>query len=141
MRKLIVTGGIFILFCLLSFEGYTQKKADYTNLRAEDFYEKMNQSPDALIIDVRLKPDYEEKRIPGAVPADEPEKLNKIIDPIDKNTPLLVYCYDGERSGTACEILTKEHGFYNVYNLKKGLERWEKLGFPTVKNAIEEEGK
>ncbi|MFO8235139.1 MAG: rhodanese-like domain-containing protein [Bacteroidales bacterium] len=137
MLKNIISNGILIAFFLLWNTGNAQETDSFESLNAEEFYVKMNQEQDAVIIDVRLDEDFKIKRIPGAVLASEPDKLQEFTDSLDRNIPLLVYCYDGERSSTACEILSQELNFNFVYNLRKGLERWEELGFPVDKDKID----
>jgi rhodanese-related sulfurtransferase len=56
-----------------------------------------------------------------------------LVDTLSKDTPIFVYCYDGDRSKTACKILTRQLNFSRVYNLKKGLEMWKKMDFPVEK--------
>ena len=113
-----------------------QKSTGFKSLSVEDFYVKMHNSANSLIVDVRLLPDYNEKRIPGALPASEPSRLKTLTDTLDKQIPLFVYCYDGDRSKTACKMLNRQLGFVNVYNLKKGFEQWELMEFPVDTGSI-----
>ncbi|MFP4018911.1 MAG: rhodanese-like domain-containing protein [Bacteroidales bacterium] len=138
MRKHSLVNGILIVLSLMALDVNGQNNDVYQSIEAEDFYKKMNQEPDALVIDVCLEEDFKQKRIPGAFSAAEPDKLKELTESLDKNTPLLLYCYDGERSETACEILTEDYGFQNVFNLTKGLERWEELGFPVDHEEMDE---
>jgi rhodanese-related sulfurtransferase len=134
--KFIFLLHIIFIFVLFSPTGFGQGKADYQNLDPEEFYIKMNKQVESVVIDVRLVQDYHENRIPRSVPAPEPKNLKSLADTLDKKTPLLVYCYDGDRSKTACKILTGQLGFKHVFNLKKGLEMWEKMGFPMDTTTI-----
>ncbi len=120
---------IFFLFGISSVCS-AQENGKFKELAPEEFYIKMNREMGSVVIDTRLVQDYYQDRIPGALPASEPEELKSLTDTLDKETPLLVYCYDGDRSKTACKILTGRLGFKNVYNLKKGLEMWEKMKLP-----------
>lgn len=126
-----------VMFCIL-FSGsvYAQKAKNVKNLSCEEFYVKMNQQPEAVLIDVRLVADYQEKRIPGAVLAQKSEMLKKVTDSLEKSIPVLVYCYDGDRSKTACKILTRQLKFTDVYHLKNGMDQWEKMGFPVDTTSL-----
>lgn len=49
-----------------------------------------------------------------------------------KSDPIIVYCRGGNRSGTACNSLTKA-GFENVSNLVGGFIAWESANQPVAK--------
>ena len=118
--------------------GYSQESNDasYQNLAPEEFYIEMNRAPEKMILDVRLFSEYRKERIPGAILASKREELVKIVDSLDRDMPLFVYCDDGQRSTTVCKILTREKNFMNIYNLKKGLYMWKKVGLPMDKKEI-----
>ena len=69
----------------------------------------------ALIVDVRTTGEYASGHYPGAVniPLDSVEA--RLAEFGDKNSPVVVYCRSGRRSGIAKDILTKA-GFTQVYN-------------------------
>lgn len=50
----------------------------------------------------------------------------------DKNSPVLVYCRSGSRSGHACQQLTKA-GYEDVSNLAGGILAWESANLPLAK--------
>lgn len=80
------------------------------------------ENKDVLLLDVRDRSDYEEKNIKGSINIpirDLYYDINKIIN--YKNSIVIVYCYHGHRSLTACAIL-EELGFKKIYNLKKGID-------------------
>ena len=68
-----------------------------------------------------------EKSIPGAVLANilEPSEFIDVIEKIEKDLKILVYCRSGVRSEQACNILD-QMGFKETYNLKGGILEWEK---------------
>ncbi|CAA6822265.1 MAG: Rhodanese-like protein [uncultured Thiotrichaceae bacterium] len=49
-----------------------------------------------------------------------------------KNKTVLVYCRSGNRSGFACNTLTKQ-GFEDVYNMSGGVMAWESANYPLSK--------
>ncbi len=68
----------------------------------------------AKIIDVRTQGEFAGGHISGSVNI----PLNILpgkISSLDKNTPLILCCASGMRSGSACSIL-KQNGFTQVYN-------------------------
>lgn len=76
----------------------------------------MTQIPkDALIVDVRTTGEYASGHYPGAIniPLDSVEA--RLEEFGDKNSPVVVYCRSGRRSGIAKEILT-EAGYSQVFN-------------------------
>ena len=115
-----------------SLSAFAQANSDtaFANLSPEEFYIKMNRSYNKKILDVRLFSEYRQERIPGAVLASKREELIDIVDSLDRDLPLFVYCDDGQRSTTVCKILTNEKDFRNVYNLEEGLYMWKKVGLP-----------
>jgi len=138
MKKLT---SLLIILVFVSFSAYAQEKGTkYKNLDASEFYIKMESNPASVVLDVRLFSEYKEERIPGAILAEKKSKLIPLTDTINRKTPILVYCDDGERSQTVCKILTEEQGFQKVYNLENGLLEWKKRGLPVDKEEIKGEG-
>lgn len=124
-------------FIVLSLIGFAQEESDtFESLNASEFYIKMETNPASVVLDVRLFSKYQEERIPGALLAEKKEKLIALTDTINRRAPILVYCDDGERSRTVCEILTKEQGFQDVYNLENGLDAWKNRKLPLDKESL-----
>lgn len=72
-----------------------------------------------LLIDVRTSEEYAEKHIEGAVniPVTAIESGSRgILESLEKDSPVLLYCRSGGRAGYALALLQKE-GFTNVTNL------------------------
>lgn len=55
---------------------------------------------------------------------------NKLNIPTD--TPIMVFCAVGGRSYFAGQTLVK-NGYREVYNLKGGIDAWQKVGYPLVR--------
>jgi rhodanese-related sulfurtransferase len=101
------------------------------------FYIRMQQRPDAVVIDTRLAEKYRRERIPGARPAPRKKMLQALADSLSPGLPLMVYCDHDDRSKTACRILTREMDFSNVYRLKGGFLSWKKQNLPVDTTVIQ----
>lgn len=100
-----------------------KKFADATPEEARQLFDNRKHNY-LLIFDVRTPQEYAQSHLPGAelVPLDElEERLEQ--DDREKDRPILVYCSHGNRSSTACELLTR-NGFLHVYNLSGGITAW-----------------
>ena len=97
-----------------------EEKAAWQNRQTDQFLSGLNafqETPGALLLDVREEEDYHAGHIPGSTFV----SLQAIPTPVlqtvsDKGTPLFVYCYRGNRSRYAVSIL-KEAGYTNVTNI------------------------
>jgi len=92
---------------------------NYTNINNRKLRELMKQ--DALLIDIRSKDEYEEKRIQNSINI-QLHNLLYNVDEIEeyKDKKVIIYCRSGHRSITACNLLVMQ-GFKYVYNLEKGI--------------------
>ena len=89
--------------------------------------------PDALVIDVRRRSEWEAGHLPGVRHvslAELPERL----DELPRDVPLVMHCQGGGRSAIAAALL-QAHGFRDVTNLAGGFSAWERAGHP-----VEREG-
>lgn len=78
------------------------------------------------IIDVREDWEYEAGHIPGAalIPLGT---LEDRVDEVPTDTPVILVCRSGNRSGQAYRYL-KQQGFENVHNMTGGMIAWEAAG-------------
>lgn len=87
----------------------------------------------AFVLDVREPAEYESGHLLNAklVPL---TKLKERIGELEKykDKPIVVVCRSGNRSATACAILSKR-GFNQAYNLTGGMMAWQKASLPTQK--------
>lgn len=96
------------------------------NLSQIDWRTKIEETADAVILDVRTSMEQGEGIIPNA------EKLNLLdgaefingINKLDQSKSYFVYCRSGGRSEEACLIMDSS-GFTKTYNLLGGMIRWE----------------
>lgn len=91
------------------------------------------EKPGAYLLDVRNPDEFAAGRLAGAklVPVAELEaRLAEL--PVDKKTPVLVYCAKGGRSAKAARLLS-EKGYESVHDLAGGIAAWEAAGRPVAK--------
>ena len=78
--------------------------------------EKFRETENAVLLDVRTKEEYAERKIEGSInlPLDEIEKIVSVVP--DKSTPVFLHCRSGKRSGRAQKILASM-GYTNAVNI------------------------
>lgn len=79
-------------------------------------------SGEALFIDVRDPGSHAMARIPGAMPLTQ-ASLDDFLATTSRDHALVVYCYHGHSSQSACDFLT-EKGFTRAVSLDGGFEHW-----------------
>ena len=88
---------------------------------------------DAIVLDVRERSEYDAGHVLNAkfIPLG---KLKERMGELEKyrDHPIVVVCRSGNRSGTACFLLTKQ-GFAQAYNLAGGILAWQKNQLPLEK--------
>ena len=86
---------------------------------------------DVLILDDRPQSEFDVSHIEGAQRIGFRRIEKSILDGIDKNEPIVVYCSIGYRSEKVGEKLRKM-GFKNVYNLYGSIFEWVNQGNQVV---------
>jgi phage shock protein E len=105
----------------------------YKDVEPEAFDNLRKTEKDAVVLDVRTKEEYEKSHIPGALLLDiSSENFEKELAKLDKSKTYLVHCAAGGRSSRACRKMTTLN-FTNLYNLKGGINAWQKAGKPVEK--------
>lgn len=96
--------------------------------------EDLNSANDnILLIDVRTPNEYASGHIQNSVNIDyRAGNFKELIQELDKNQDVYVYCKVGGRSGSAAKMMEKM-GFKKVYDLDGGISNWEKKDLKTVK--------
>lgn len=93
-------------------------------IEVAEFAEKIKQSPEAQLIDVRTAEEFAAGHLPGARNWDYLDgTLTEQIKTLDQSKPVFVYCKSGGRSGKSYQQL-KKAGFVSVYDLKGGYTKW-----------------
>ena len=119
---------LFVSACTLLKEQNTEHAC--VKLMAEDFYVETQRHPEALLLDTRIVREYKEERIPGARFAGTRDALNRLVDSLDRDVPLYIYCEHEDRTATVCDILIGKKGFKNVHALQGGYYMWKKVNLP-----------
>lgn len=102
-------------------------------LNVDAFEQKLNATPEKIILDVRTDEEYAQGRMKNATQIDYYQRDFKTeVAKLDKTKPVFVYCASGVRSNSAAKIL-KQQGFTEIYDLKGGLNAWARSGKPIVK--------
>ena len=88
----------------------------------EDLDQKLKETNDLVILDVRESAEYAFDHIPNAIsiPLDE---LESRLNELNKEDALFVICRTGNRSDLASQKLA-ENGFANVMNVVPGMSQW-----------------
>jgi len=94
----------------------------YKNINFQQLKEMVNSINDILLLDVRNSNDFNMERLKNSVNIPL-QYLYCDIGMIEsyKEKKVIIYCYHGYRSVTACCILY-DLGFKYLYNLKNGIE-------------------
>ena len=78
--------------------------------------EKFRETENAVLLEVRTKEEYAERKIEGSInlPLDEIQRITDVVP--DKSTPVFLHCRSGKRSGRAQKILASM-GYTNAVNI------------------------
>jgi len=90
-------------------------------ITAADLSTAIAEGADMTIIDLRTAESYEAGHIPGAILVDF-FSLTDILDKINPDAPVYVYCYTGSRSGQTTALLQMLG--YDAYSLMFGACAW-----------------
>ncbi len=100
------------------------------NISTSEFQEMMTSKKDVVILDVRTSEEVAAGVIEGSTHLDiYGDDFKTILEKMDKDKPVMVYCAVGGRSGQAMQMMGKM-GFKEVYNLSGGIRAWQSEGKP-----------
>jgi len=96
------------------------------NLMQEEWWTKLQEDDNAVILDVRTEDECLDGIIPGAINIDIYKGQGFIyqVEELDKSKNYYVYCKAGGRSAQACTIMN-QLGFETTYNLMGGFSEWD----------------
>lgn len=95
-------------------------KHRYENLSGQAFKKQLQETPNAVLLDVRTGGEFAAGTIPGALNVDYlSPKFSAAIAQLDKDATYFVFCRSGNRSGQACRLMHKKG--YDVRNLAAGI--------------------
>jgi rhodanese-related sulfurtransferase len=128
----------FIFFLITGILPLPGQIADSVKYQSPDPYyfhlEYLKHDP-ALILDVRMRFEFNGRRLKDAINVPSPRELDALTDTLSKDYYLFLYCTDGYRSKNAAELLY-DKGFRRLYNLEGGIVAWRKEGMPIVKGRV-----
>ena len=104
---------------------YSYEFVKNTTLNSSKFQDALlDTNSNKVFLDARDKKDYDEKHAAGAKNVDSKnlDNLQSIL-PEDKETPIYVYCYSGNRSSVVSQKLVNL-GYKNVYNALDGTKEF-----------------
>jgi rhodanese-related sulfurtransferase len=88
-------------------------------ITAADLKQKMDNKENFQLIDVREDYEYENANIEGDfIPMGT---IQASLDKIAKDKEVVIMCRSGRRSASVIDMLEKNFGFTNLYNLKGGI--------------------
>jgi hydroxyacylglutathione hydrolase len=105
-------------------------KLEKANLVNIDELKKIVEKNDTQIIDMRGASEYKAGHINGADNVFI-GTLEKNLEMIDKNKPVVIHCQSGDRSSIGYSLLVK-HGFTQVGSYLGGIAEWVNTGNPVV---------
>ena len=138
MKKIIVNSCAILLLVL---SACTNGQNTNFGLNVNEFNNKLNQTPNAQLIDVRTPGEYADGHLTNALNFDwNGAAFETQIKNLDKQKPVFVYCLSGGRSGSAAAKMRNE-GFAAVYEMNGGMMKWRAAALPETKNENSVESK
>ena len=86
---------------------------------------------DVVLLDTRSLKEFEVSHLRGARFVDYDNFSTRMVEDLDKDKPVVLYCSVGYRSEKIGERL-QEMGFKNVYNLYGGIFDWKNKDNPVI---------
>jgi thioredoxin 1 len=110
-------------------------ESDGDKLSPKEFQKKINETTNAIIVDVRTPEEFADGHIQNAINVNwRGDSFEADIDKLNKTNPVFVYCLSGGRSSAASESM-RNKGFTKVYELKGGILKWNGASLPLTKNG------
>lgn len=127
---LLVLGFVIVLGLIIWVE-FGRLTRKYKQVDVNEAVRLMNDD-NTVVLDVREGNELTSGKLRGArhIPLGQVAKRLGELDK-SKGKPILVYCRSGNRSGFACNTLSK-NGFENVHNLAGGITAWESANLPVT---------
>lgn len=96
------------------------------DLTQKEWTNQLNQSNNAVVLDVRTLDEVAEGVIPNAIHIDifKGQGFIDELKQLPKDKTYFVYCRSGRRSAQACDVMQKL-GFKETYNLLGGIMEWQ----------------
>lgn len=104
-------------------------KDEYGDVTVEQAKSLIEERSELVIVDVRTLVEYRESHIEGAINVCVGCKPEDILNYVNPDDEILLYCERGYRSVIAFRILF-ENGYSKIYNMQGGIAAWIKAGYP-----------
>ena len=124
---IIAVSALIIYYTQIHLPSTTISFGDVTVEEAKSLVES---NVSLIIVDVRIREEYDSGHIEGAIliPVSE---LEGRINELSKEEELLIYCRTGNRSSNSVNIL-KANGYTKIFHMNDGIIAWIQAGYPTV---------
>jgi hydroxyacylglutathione hydrolase len=99
-------------------------------LSASKLKEKLDSEEKMVLLDVRSKEEFEQKRMKDVINI-YVGHLEDRVKKVPKGNPIITICETGIRASLAASILLR-NGHKNVHNLLGGMTSWSEWGYPTT---------
>ena len=106
------------------------KTARLESISIMELKERM-ETEDLVLIDTRLKSEYDEMHIAGSIHAPAPDIRTRYTEWIGERTVAFI-CNSGNRSLLASSLMLNNSGMKNIINVIGGTSAWVKVGYSTV---------
>lgn len=121
---------ILLVVCISVFSCQT-KNDKVIQLKPKEFNQFLKSNPQ--LIDVRTPKEFNLEHIVNAQNKNYfAEDFSTLIEELDKEQPVFIYCRSGKRSGKSISKFLNA-GFTNIYELEGGILNWKDKGFKTTK--------
>lgn len=141
----IITIKYYFVFCcliFLSLTGFSQeidneyqnmieRKYDFPVITPDSLTALLKNSDQFTLLDTREEKEYEVSHLPEALCFGYDEKNYDLLNDLDTNQLIIVYCSIGVRSQNIAKEL-KQRGYQNVLNLYGGIFLWADQFRPMV---------
>lgn len=116
------------------------EKGKYKLISTEELKKWIDEKQDFILIDTMPKDSYEKQKIPTAVNAELPVKMEDVTPEqkaefikqlgTDKNKKIVIYCgFVGCARSDVGALIAKEEGFSEVYRQPGGIIAWQDAGY------------
>jgi len=120
-------------FLLLALTFGCSQGQNESSLPALTFADKIAQTPDGTVIDVRTPQEFSESHLANARNIDwNGGHFEHMLMGLDKTKPVFVYCQKGGRSASAASKM-RSLGFKAVFELDGGIDAWQSAKLPLTK--------
>jgi len=132
-RELLIIAIVAVAVVSATYYYLQPLNPSYGDISIEQARRLIETNPDLVIVDVRTPEELATGYLEGAVNLCVECDAQLLLDNLDPNDDILLYCRTGRRSANALEIL-RENGYEKVYNILGGITAWVDAGYPTVES-------